>query len=85
MPGKRCRNIPAYFNDTQREATKLAGKIAGLNVLKIISEPVAAALAFGYTTLPDKKENILVYDLGACTIKLKLFNSLVYSVFFSTH
>lgn len=41
-----------------------AAKIAGLNVLKIISEPVAAALSFGYTKIPEKKENVLVYDLG---------------------
>lgn len=55
--------MPAYFNDAQREATKTAGKIAGLNVLKILSEPVAAALAFGQSTIEDE-ENILVYDLG---------------------
>lgn len=57
--------------------------------MKIISEPVEAALSFGYMKIPDKKENILVYDLGACTIKLaiklKLFYFLVYSVFVSVH
>lgn len=56
--------VPAYFDDMQRQATKLAGAIAGLNILKIISEPVAAAISFGYTSLPDTQENILVYDLG---------------------
>lgn len=58
--------VPAYFNETQRESTKVAATIAGLNVLKIISEPVAAALAFGQSTVKpeDEDENILVYDLG---------------------
>lgn len=57
-------SVPAYFNDRQRESTKVAGELAGLNVMKIITEPVAAALAFGYTRVFDKDENILVYDLG---------------------
>lgn len=54
--------VPAYFNDAQRQATKDAGKIAGLNVLRIINEPTAAALAYGI----DKKaaKNVLVYDFG---------------------
>ena len=54
--------VPAYFNDSQRQATKDAGKIAGLEVLRIINEPTAAALAYGL----DKKEagTIAVYDLG---------------------
>src|SRR3546814_13406137 len=54
--------VPAYFNDAQRQATKDAGKIAGLEVLRIINEPTAAALAYGL----DKNENktIAVYDLG---------------------
>ncbi|MBC8137829.1 MAG: Hsp70 family protein, partial [Fibrella sp.] len=57
--------VPAYFNDSQRTATKQAGEIAGLNVLRIINEPTAAALAYGV----DKKERetILVYDLGGGT------------------
>src|SRR2546422_1490565 len=57
--------VPAYFNDSQRQATKNAGQIAGLNVLRIINEPTAAALAYGL----DKKENekILVFDLGGGT------------------
>ena len=55
--------VPAYFNDAQRQATKDAGKIAGLEVLRIINEPTAAALAYGL----DKKETrtIAVYDLAA--------------------
>ena len=54
--------VPAYFNDAQRQATKDAGKIAGLEVLRIINEPTAAALAYGL----DKKETktLVVYDLG---------------------
>lgn len=59
--------VPAYFNDIQRESTKVAGTIAGLNVLKVISEPVAAALAFGSTNVSNKEKNILVYDLGNYT------------------
>src|SRR5215510_3857865 len=57
--------VPAYFNDAQRQATKDAGKIAGLNVLRIINEPTAASLAYGL----DKKKNetIMVFDLGGGT------------------
>src|SRR5205085_5593628 len=57
--------VPAYFNDAQRQATKDAGRIAGLEVLRIINEPTAAALAYGL----DKKghETVLVYDLGGGT------------------
>src|SRR5690606_28666425 len=58
--------VPAYFNDAQRQATKNAGTIAGLNVVRIINEPTAAAMAYGL----EKKcndENILVYDLGGGT------------------
>lgn len=57
--------VPAYFNDSQRQATKDAGTIAGLNVLRIINEPTAAALAYGLDKCEDGKErNILIYDLG---------------------
>ena len=58
--------VPAYFNDAQRQATKDAGAMAGLAVLRIINEPTAAAIAYGL----DKKggeKNILVFDLGGCT------------------
>lgn len=58
--------VPAYFNDAQREATKTAGRIAGFNVLKILSEPVAAALSFEHSIIADE-ENILIYDLGKYT------------------
>ena len=62
--------VPAYFNDSQRQATKDAGKIAGLEVMRIINEPTAAALAYGL----DKKENetILVFDLGGGTFDVSL-------------
>lgn len=62
--------VPAYFNDSQRQATKDAGKIAGLNVLRIINEPTAAALAYGL----DKKQNgkIAVYDLGGGTFDVSI-------------
>ena len=62
--------VPAYFNDSQRQATKDAGKIAGLEVLRIINEPTASALAYGL----DKKENetILVFDLGGGTFDVSL-------------
>lgn len=56
--------VPAYFNDAQRQATKDAGVIAGLNVLRIINEPTAAAIAYGLQKNSDKEQNILVYDLG---------------------
>jgi heat shock protein 5 len=73
--GKKVVNavvtVPAYFNDAQRQATKDAGTIAGLNVLRIINEPTAAAIAYGM----DKKEaekNILVFDLGGGTFDVSL-------------
>lgn len=61
--------VPAYFNDAQRQATKDAGHIAGLNVLRIINEPTAAALAYGLGTnlSPEKEKNILVFDFGGGT------------------
>ena len=63
--------VPAYFNDSQRQATKDAGKIAGLDVKRIINEPTAAALAYGvYKTTGDKK--VAVYDLGGCTFDVSI-------------
>jgi heat shock protein 1/8 len=59
--------VPAYFNDSQRQATKDAGRIAGLNVLRIINEPTAAALAYGLDKINDKEINILIFDCGGGT------------------
>jgi len=59
--------VPAYFNETQRKSTMDAGKIAGLNVIAIINEPTAAALAFGISKGTDKSQTIMVYDLGGGT------------------
>lgn len=63
--------VPAYFNDAQRQATKDAGTIAGLNVLRIINEPTAAALAYGLDK-KAKERNILVYDLGGGTFDVSI-------------
>ena len=67
---KAVITVPAYFNDAQRQATKDAGKIAGLEVLRIINEPTAASLAYGL----DKKQNkkIAVYDLGGGTFDVSI-------------
>jgi len=62
--------VPAYFNDSQRQATKDAGKIAGLNVLRIINEPTAAALAYGMDK--QKEETIAVFDLGGGTFDISI-------------
>jgi L1 cell adhesion molecule like protein len=56
--------VPAYFGDSQRQATKDAGRIAGLNVLRIINEPTAAAIAYGMDNKSTKERNILIFDLG---------------------
>jgi molecular chaperone DnaK len=65
--------VPAYFNDSQRQATKDAGRIAGLNVLRIINEPTAAALAYGLDKQKDgKAEKIAVYDLGGGTFDISI-------------
>ena len=66
--------VPAYFNNAQRQATKDAGIIAGLNVLRIINEPTAAALAYGLDKLDTGKGslNILVFDLGGGTFDVSL-------------
>ncbi|MFN4228189.1 MAG: Hsp70 family protein, partial [Candidatus Ratteibacteria bacterium] len=62
--------VPAYFDDSQRQATKDAGRIAGLNVLRIINEPTAAALAYGLDK--KKEEKIAVYDLGGGTFDISI-------------
>jgi len=64
--------VPAYFNDAQRQATKDAGVIAGLNILRIINEPTAAAIAYGLDKGMDKEKNILIFDLGGGTFDVSL-------------
>lgn len=66
--------VPAYFNDAQRKATKDAGAIAGLNVLRIINEPTAAAIAYGCDKKTDKEQNILIFDLGGGTFDVSILN-----------
>tara|TARA_B100000214_G_scaffold281553_1_gene211176 strand:- start:4718 stop:6631 length:1914 start_codon:yes stop_codon:yes gene_type:complete len=65
--------VPAYFNDSQRQATKDAGSISGLNVLRIINEPTAAAIAYGLDNNP-KEKNVLIFDLGGGTFDVSLLN-----------
>ena len=64
--------VPAYFNDSQRQATKDAGVIAGLNVLRIINEPTAAAIAYGLDKKSDSEKNVLIFDLGGGTFDVSL-------------
>ena len=64
--------VPAYFNDSQRQATKDAGRIAGLEVKRIINEPTAAALAFGMDKVSGKDKKIAVYDLGGGTFDISI-------------
>ena len=66
--------VPAYFTDSQRQATKDAGKIAGLEVMRIINEPTAAALAYGLDKADNKNQKILVYDLGGGTFDISLLD-----------
>ena len=64
--------VPAYFNDSQRQATKDAGAIAGLNVLRIINEPTAAAIAYGLDKSSAEERNVLIFDLGGGTFDVSL-------------
>ncbi|PLB45378.1 molecular chaperone Hsp70 [Aspergillus steynii IBT 23096] len=64
--------VPAYFNDSQRQATKDSGLIAGLNVLRIINEPTAAAIAYGLDKKDDGERNVLIFDLGGGTFDVSL-------------
>ncbi|KAJ5364622.1 Heat shock 70 kDa protein [Penicillium cataractarum] len=64
--------VPAYFNDSQRQATKDAGLIAGLNVLRIINEPTAAAIAYGLDKKVEGERNVLIFDLGGGTFDVSL-------------
>ena len=70
---KAVITVPAYFNDSQRQATKDAGRIAGVDVLRIINEPTAASLAYGF----EKKNNetILVFDLGGGTFDVSVLEA----------
>merc|ERR1712050_628608 len=74
--GKDCNNavvtVPAYFNDSQRASTKDAGSIAGLNVLRIINEPTAAAIAYGLDKQSSSERNVLIFDLGGGTFDVSL-------------
>ena len=70
---KAVITVPAYFNDNQRQATKDAGTIAGLNVLRIVNEPTAAAIAYGLDKKGDSGEkNVLIFDLGGGTFDVSL-------------
>merc|ERR1719330_1651624 len=64
--------VPAYFNDAQRAATKDAGTISGLNVIRIINEPTAAAIAYGLNENTSEEKNVLVFDLGGGTFDVSL-------------
>merc|ERR1719334_1482140 len=66
--------VPAYFNDSQRQATKDAGIIAGLNVTRVINEPTAAAIAYGLDKKTDGDKNILIFDLGGGTFDVSILN-----------
>ena len=83
---KAVITVPAYFNDAQRQATRDAGKLAGLDVLRIINEPTAASLAYGLGLKKDEDETIAVYDLGGGTFDISILkiNSGIFEVL-STH
>ncbi|KAF2733479.1 glucose-regulated protein [Polyplosphaeria fusca] len=76
--GEKVRNavvtVPAYFNDAQRAATKDAGTIAGLNVLRVVNEPTAAALAYGLDLTDNQERKVLVYDLGGGTFDVSILS-----------
>jgi L1 cell adhesion molecule like protein len=76
--GKKVSNavvtVPAYFNDAQRQATKDAGTIAGMNVQRIINEPTAAAIAYGLDKKDAKERNVLIFDLGGGTFDVSLLS-----------
>jgi molecular chaperone DnaK (HSP70) len=70
--------VPAYFNDSRRQATKDAGTISGMNVLRIINEPTAAAIAYGLDKKVAGERNVSIFDLG---VELSMFRSLLLRVF----
>lgn len=69
---KAVITVPAYFNDSQRQATRDAGKLAGLDVLRIVNEPTAASLAYGIGLDPEEEQTIAVYDLGGGTFDISI-------------
>lgn len=69
---KAVITVPAYFNDAQRQATRDAGRLAGLDVLRIVNEPTAASLAYGMGVNPDEEKTIAVYDLGGGTFDISV-------------
>lgn len=69
---KAVITVPAYFNDAQRQATRDAGRLAGLDVLRIVNEPTAASLAYGMGVKPDEEKTIAVYDLGGGTFDISI-------------
>jgi heat shock protein 1/8 len=69
---KAVVTVPAYFNDSQRQATKDAGVIAGLEVLRIINEPTAAAIAYGLDKKSQGEKNVLIFDLGGGTFDVSI-------------
>lgn len=69
---KAVITVPAYFNDAQRQATRDAGKLAGLDVLRIVNEPTAASLAYGLGLQPEEEKTIAVYDLGGGTFDISI-------------
>ncbi|GDX42135.1 chaperone protein DnaK [Bacteroidota bacterium] len=83
---KAVITVPAYFNDAQRQATRDAGKLAGLDVLRIINEPTAASLAYGLGVSPEESKTIAVYDLGGGTFDVSILqiNNGIFEVL-STH
>ena len=76
--GERVLNavvtVPSYFNDAQRQATKDAGSIAGLNILLIINEPTAAAIAYGLDKINETERNIVVFDCGGGTHDISILS-----------
>ena len=71
---KAVITVPAYFNDAQRQATKDAGAIAGLEVIRLVNEPTAAALAYGLDKVKEKNQQVLVFDFGAGTLDVTIMN-----------
>ena len=71
---KAVVTVPAYFSDSQRQATKDAGKIAGLDVIRLVNEPTAACLAYGLDKFKEKDQQVLVFDFGAGTLDVTIMN-----------